>query len=222
MKQGLEKTEDLIEQNDLTIVALKAQEVQMADQAKATNDQIKQNRELFVLNIQPVLTITGALLDKPINSRSNPIARLVITNSGQSVANDVRVTFATVIVRGEGIKRMENGKMPGTIYRYRKNIGIIGASRIGKFETVPNKKWNDGEMCDTLITGDFMFYIFGQIVYFDIFKNGYICNFCLRAEDVKSRMLEFNSTFNQIGQLAKPDYSKLFNSPQQINKESNS
>lgn len=99
--------------------------------------QLTQNRELFIIDLQPAIIINSIVLENTINSGKFPVVFVTATNTGRSAANDVQVSLAYGFLDG----KMQQNAQQGI---FRENFdttiedsgyGVIGSQQPFYFDT---------------------------------------------------------------------------------------
>ena len=206
MREGLDKTQSLIRQNERIVAQMSLQEGHMLTQ-------LRQNKEQFSINNRPVIIVTSAVLKSAINTKRPPVAAVKMKNTGGNIANDVHLTFNRALIGDAALEQIRKGGLPTGGRRSRVNKGIIGSNGVIDFqtETFPEPvQWNDGVLVK-LLQDEYIFYVWGDVKYTDLSDDTtYITFFCLYAGDKDSLDLAYSPNWNKIGIMGKPDPSSVF------------
>lgn len=221
MLEGLAKTQELIEQNEDIVSAVSSQAEYMKGQLmamKAANkrtDKIiaqaeraaKQSERAFSVSVRPVMVINDAswiyknyLGDE---THSGPHIDLDIINTGNSVANNLYIRYlAKIFSQTEWSLFKTHNTVPTPTHD--KDLGLVGAKLHTSVVAKPSN-WSDGEWIDALKKKTARLYVWGQLIYRDTLGDSFVTSFCMYVEDISRKDLTYNSTYNDIGKMLRPD-----------------
>jgi hypothetical protein len=168
-------------------------------------ESLKHSKKILRFQILPAITLESAVLKKPIGWGEYPFVNLTAINTGSSPANNVRIEIDFMFVSDFVRKNIIKGIMPArTPFDYpHKNGGALGAGRSIFFKTPP-REFTQNERINIEDDGH-LFYVWGEIYYFDMQGWPYKTNFCFYATDEESLQLAVNPTYNEIVDMSPRD-----------------
>jgi hypothetical protein len=188
------------------VVQMIGQGETMYGQLSVMKKQMDQNLELFSINLLPAIVVNSATLNVPISSGQFPVVELVMTNTGSSVANNVKLNNWRGSADPRLLEAIRQGIMPQKDpVEIGDTDGIFGP-KIQYVSYIPAREWKDGEL-EGLLAKRRRFMVWGEVYYSDLLGNDYITQFCLSIQDdLNAQQLAFVTNYNKIVSVPKaPD-----------------
>jgi hypothetical protein len=232
MMDGVERTDDVIEQMRVQLKEIRVQRRTMQTQAvaalseaRSTREGLIETRRLVAQNERAVIAAeqsanvaresfhTGdrayvfldrVYLDAPISTGKYPVVHLEFRNTGKTPALNCRIVVRMAFLSGEAREMAEKGVMPTSTGKPTIGATVIGASGVNRIE-MPDIGWKSPEFKARSMSGEYTLYVWGEALYSDIFEREHFSTFCVFPESTNSKLFSFSPHGNDCDRTESKD-----------------